>query len=83
MKAEPLNILFNRVNIFDILFRGVCVIKAQVAYAVIFLGCAEINADSLCVTDMKIAVGFGWKPRLDSCVDAVFKVLIYKVVNKI
>ena len=58
LKAEPLNILLNRLDIFHIFFLRVGVVKAQVANAAVFFRGAEIDANRFCVADMQIAVGF-------------------------
>lgn len=54
--AEPLDILFNGVDVFDILLGGVGVVETEVANAAVLLGNAEIDANSLCVADMQVAV---------------------------
>ena len=69
--AEPLDILFNGVDVFDILLGGVGVVETEVANAAVLLGNAEIDANSLCVADMQIAVGLRRKSRLHAGVDPV------------
>ncbi len=58
LKAQPLDILLDRVNVFGILLHGVGVVKAQVGGSAVFLGETKVQADALCVADMQVAVGF-------------------------
>ena len=56
IKAEPVHVALDGVDIFPRLLGRVGVVVAQVAMAAEFLGYAEIQADRLGVADMQIAV---------------------------
>jgi hypothetical protein len=45
LKAEPLDVLFDGVDVLDVLLRGVRVVEPEVAGAVGFFGDAEIETD--------------------------------------
>ena len=64
LESQPLDIVFDAIDIFGVLFRGICVIEAQIAFAAILLGDAKVDGDGFCVTDVQIAVGFGRETRL-------------------
>ena len=78
-----MNILLDGVDILDVLLGGVGVVKAQVAFAAVFLRRAEIYADSLCVADMQVAVRLGWETGLNSGVDPVLEIFINKIIYKV
>ena len=81
--AEPLNVLFYRVDIFDILFRGIRVVETEIAHSAVFFRDAEVDAYRLCVADVQIAVGLRRESRLHAGVDPVCKILVYKISDKI
>ena len=56
LNAEPLQSFCDCGIVFQLFLERVCVIKAQVAQAAIFLRRAEIQADRLGVADVQIAV---------------------------
>ena len=59
--AQPVDIFFDGVDIFDVFFDRVGIIEAQVALAAKGFGGAKIDADSLGVTDMQITIRFWWE----------------------
>ena len=58
-EAEPAHVVFDGINIFDILFDRVGVVESQIAVAAELGGDAEVEADRLGVPDVQVAVGFG------------------------
>jgi glutamyl-tRNA synthetase len=72
-----------RVDIFDILFRGIRVVKTEIAHSAVLFRDAEVDAYRLCVTDVQIAVGLRRESRLHAGVDPVCKILVYKISDKI
>ena len=72
VKTEPFYIFHNCVNVFNILFCGICIVKPQVADAAVFFRGAEIDANRFCVAYMQIAVGLGRKTRLNLTVNTLF-----------
>ena len=65
-ESEPLYVVEDRVNIFSIFLRGICVVKSQVAHAAISLSDAKVHADGLGMSDVNISVGL-WR---ESCLDS-------------
>ncbi len=65
LKAQPLDILFDRVDVLDVLFAGIGVVIAQITLAVVFFFHTEIYAKRFGVTDMQISVWFRRKTRDD------------------
>ena len=51
---------------------GIGVVEAQVGLAAELVGEAEVDADGLGVADVEVAVGLGWKARLDLRVAELF-----------
>ena len=56
VEAQPLHISHDRFDILHLLFGRIGVVETQVAFAAVFLGQAEVQADRLGVADMQIAV---------------------------
>ena len=59
--AQPMDILFDRIDVFGVFLDRVGVVVAQVALAAKGFRQAEIDADRLGMADVQIAVGFGGK----------------------
>ncbi len=62
-EAQPLDVFLDGVDILDVFLGRVRVVEAEVADAAPLLGDAEVQADGLRVSDVKIAVRFRRKPR--------------------
>ncbi len=60
-EAQPADVLFNGVDVLDVLLGGVRVVEAEVALAAEFFGDAEVEADRFRVPDVQVAVGLGRK----------------------
>ena len=65
LKAQPADIFLNGVHELHIFLGGVGVVKAQVALAAKLFGSAEVDAQSLAVADVQIAVGLGRETGMD------------------
>ena len=63
--TEPVNIVLDGAYKGLIFFDGIRIVHAEIAQPVEDLGHAKVNDNGFCVTDVKKAVGFGWK----ACVD--------------
>ena len=63
LETEPLDVLLDGVNILGILLDRVCIVEAEVGLSAVFLGKAEIDADTLRMSDVKISVRF----RRETC----------------
>ena len=63
VKAQPLNGIADRVDVFDVFFFRVGVIKTQVAHAAVVARQAKVQADAFGVADVQVAVGLGWKAQ--------------------
>ena len=63
LEAQPAHVLLDRLDVLDVLLRGVGVVEAQVAGAAELGGDAEVEADRLGVADVQVAVGLGGEPR--------------------
>ena len=86
VKAEPLYVLLDSVNILNVLFCWVGIVHTEVADSAELFSRAKVNADSLCVSDMQIAVRLGRKASMNlfTLKSAVFgNILIYKIVNEV
>ena len=83
VKAEPVYVFLYSLDIFNILFGGVGVVKTQVALAAVLFRGAEIYAYGFSVTDMKIAVGLGRKTGLHPVINTFAQVFVYKIFYEI
>ena len=66
VKAQPVNIFHNRIDIFHIFPGRIGIVKTQITCSSIFRGNPEIHANSLCMTYMQIAVRLGRKPSIQT-----------------
>ena len=69
------NVLFDVLNVFDILLRWIGIIEPQVAFALADLSLHEIKSHSFAVTNVKISVGLRWESRQDNVTKFVYPVL--------
>ena len=65
VKSQPVDVFFDRIDVFDIFFDRVGVVEAQVALAAEFTGDAEIDGDRFSMTDVQIAIRLGWEAGCD------------------
>ena len=83
VKSEPFDVGFDAFHIFHVFFGGVGVVKTEIACAVILLFHAKVDAQSLCMSDVQISVGFRGKSR-DNFVDFAFgKVFVDDFFDKV
>ena len=83
-KAQPFYILLDGIHILHIFLDRICVIKAEIAQAVVLLCQAEIQADGLGMANMKIAIWLWWKTGMNAfAVTTIFQVVIYFILDKI
>ena len=76
VKAEPADTLLDRIDVL-LLFPGrVGIIKAEVTAPAEITRQTEVDTDRLGMTDVKIAVRFGWKTGHDAAVFAAFEIFI-------
>ena len=82
VKAQPVNIFFDGVYIFRILFCGVGIVHTEVADAAEAQGASKVNAQGLAVANVQVAVGFrrktsvdGLALKLSSCGNVFFNVI--------
>ena len=86
VKAQPVDILHDGLDVFRILLGRVCIVHAQVADPAEMLGRAEIDGQRLAVSDMQIAVRLGRKAGVYLHaleLPAGRKVLNDKILNKV
>ena len=65
-EPEPADIVLDGRDVFDVLFRRVRVIEAEVAGAAVLFSDAEVQADGFRVTDMQVPVRFGREARANT-----------------
>ena len=83
LEAQPAHILLDRLRIFLAFLFRVGVVEAQVAFAVVILRQAEIQADGLGMADMQIAVRLGREARDDALVLAAGQIGIDDAADEI
>ena len=65
VKAQPVNVLLDRVDVFGVLLRRVRVVHAQVAQAAEFLRGAKVDRQRLAVADVQISVRLRREPGVN------------------
>ena len=83
IKAQPVDVLFDRIDELGVLFRGVCVVHAEVAEAAVLFRGAEVDQQRFTVADVQIAVGLRREPRVYMVGAPVRQVGVDDVVYKI
>ncbi len=61
VKAQPMDILLNCINVFRIFLCRICVVHTEVAESAEFLSHTEIYAKCFTMSDMKITVRLRWE----------------------
>ena len=67
VKAEPVDAFLDRVNVLLVFLHRIGVVKAHVAVAAVVTRQPKVQADTLGVTDVEVAVGFRRETRADFC----------------
>ena len=62
--TKPANIFPDGLHVFRVFLGGIRIIEAQIAESVELFRHAEVQADGLGMPEVKVAVRFGWKPRM-------------------
>ena len=86
VEAQPVDIVLNGFHIFGIFLGGVGIVHTEVAKTVVLLRGAEVDAQSLAVADVQIAVGFRGETGVNGLaviLTAGGGVFFYKLVNKV
>ena len=83
MKTEPLDVLFDGVDVFVVFFFGVGIVKTQVAQTIINISQTEVQADGFGVADVQVAVRLGRKTGLDGCMFTAFEIFIDNGADKV
>src|ERR1700685_4197179 len=64
VKAQPLHVLLNGIDVFGVFFFGIGVVEAQARVSTELVGKAEVEAGGFCVANVQVAVGVGWQTGL-------------------
>ena len=86
VEAQPVDILFDGIDVLRIFLGGVGVVHAQVAHSAEFISGAEVDAQRFAVADVKVAIGLRGEPGVDRHaleLTAGRDVLLNKRVDKI
>jgi hypothetical protein len=84
IEPHPLDVRFDRFNVFDIFFAWIGIIEPQVASAFVFGGNAEIEADGLGVSNMQVPVRLRWESGYDpALVFACLQVFGNDIANEV
>ena len=76
LEPKPLNILFNGIHIFGILFGRIGIVKTKICLAAIFLRQTEVYADAFRMPEMQITVRLRRKTRKDAVHFAGFEICL-------
>src|SRR5262245_10345362 len=83
LKAQPVHVAFDRLDILDIFFAWIGIIEAQVALAAELRRQAKVEADRFRVADMKVTVRLRRKPRVHAApILALLEILGDDVADK-
>ena len=83
LKAKPLNIVLDALDIFCIFLNRVCVVETKVTSTAIFLGQTKVDSYSLGMSDMQIAIWLWWETGLHSAsVLTLSQIIDYFLLNE-
>ncbi len=68
VKAQPLDVVLDRIDVLDVFLDRIGVVEAEVAVAAEFVGDAKVETDRLGVPDVQVAVRFRREARDDAAV---------------
>ena len=74
--SQPLYISLDRLYELCLLLGGVGIVKTQIEFAVVFLGQAVVQQNTLGMSDMKISVGFRRETGVYSIVYALRQICL-------
>ena len=80
--SEPRDVLFDGLHKLALLFGGICIVKAEVEFAAVFLRHAVVKKYALGMSNMQITVGLGGKTGVDGIIHALSEILVYFLLNK-
>ena len=83
LETKPLDIRFDTANVLLVFLAGVCVVKTQVALATVLLGKTKVDAQTLGVAYVQVAVWLRWETCINGVNFATGKVAIDYFFNKI
>ena len=81
--SQPLYISLDRLYELCLLLGGVGIVKTQIEFAVVFLGQAVVQQNTLGMSDMKISVGFRRETGVYSIVYALRQIFLNDLLYKI
>ena len=80
--SQPLYISLDRLYELCLLLGGVGIVKTQIEFAVVFLGQAVVQQNTLGMSDMKISVGFRRETGVYSIVYALRQIFLNDLLYK-
>jgi hypothetical protein len=83
VEPQPEHVAFDRFDISGFFLGRIGVVEAQVTAPTKFARDSKIQANRLGVTDVKVAVGFGGKPRDNSGVPPSRQIAAQDLANKV
>ena len=83
LKAKPLNVFLDEVDVAGLFLGRIGIVKTQVAFAAIFLGKSKIQADRLGMTDVQIPIRLRRKPRLNAQMLARLQIFGNNLLDKV
>ena len=65
LEAQPTHIGLDRLHVFGFFRNGVGIVETEVGLPAVFIGQPKIKANRFGVANVQIAIGFGWKARVN------------------
>ena len=82
-EAQPLHVVLDGLNVFDVFFYWVGVIETQVALALIILRNTKVQADRFCMPNMQVAVRLRREAGMNCGVLTTGQIFIDDLTNKV
>ena len=83
VEAQPLHVIFDGLNVFDVFFYWVGVIETQVALPLVILCDTKVQADRFGVTNVQVAIRLRRETRVDCGVLTTGQIFIDDLTNKV
>ena len=81
--AQPVHVLLDRLHELALFLRGIGVVEAEIEFAAVLLRHSVVEENALGMSDVEVAVRLGRKTRVDGRVDALCKILVNFLLNKV
>ena len=83
LETKPFDVFLDGIHVLGVFLCGVGVVVAEIGFAAVLLGQAEVEANALCMTKVKVPVGLRGETGDDGIYLSLCEVLLYYLFDEI